>query len=103
VTGPGFAQPFVLLTPSPDGRRELEDPGSRESLLAELQGLLDDVNAGLEPHEKLSHAVVVKDLWSMDNGFLTPTMKIRRNVIEARYLAKAQEWAQQGRQVVVLE
>jgi long-subunit acyl-CoA synthetase (AMP-forming) len=101
VTGPGYPQPFVLLLPSADAKKELHDPHARESLTAELQALLDGVNATLEDHEKLSHAVVVKDPWSIDNGFLTPTMKIKRSVIEERYLPKAQSWAQAGRKVIV--
>jgi long-subunit acyl-CoA synthetase (AMP-forming) len=36
--------------------------------------------------------VVVKDPWTTDNGFLTPTMKIRRNVIESHYASKVPSW-----------
>jgi len=43
---------------------------------------------------------VVKDQWTMENGFLTPTMKIKRNVIEERYLAQAEAWQAQGVRVV---
>jgi len=28
---------------------------------------------------------VVKDTWSIDNGIMTPTMKVKRNEIEKRY------------------
>ena len=68
---------------------------------SQLQALLDEVNATLEAHEKLACLVVVKDPWSIDNGFLTPTMKIRRNVIEERYLAKAGAWGELDGQVVI--
>jgi long-subunit acyl-CoA synthetase (AMP-forming) len=101
VAGYGERQPFALLRVSADARKELEDPGTREPLQAELEHLLDSVNSTLEDHEKLSFAVVVKDLWSIENGFLTPTMKIRRSVIEERYKAKAQAWAELGRTVLL--
>jgi long-subunit acyl-CoA synthetase (AMP-forming) len=101
VTGPGFAQPFALLMPTVDARKELEDAQARETLRAELDALLDAVNAVLEDHEKLSHAVLVKDLWTTDNGYLTPTMKIKRNVIEQRYLPRAEAWAVMGKRLVM--
>ena len=44
--------------------------------------------------------VVVKDPWTMENGMLTPTMKIKRNVIEAHYAEKMAEWYAQGRKVI---
>ncbi|MCY1283766.1 hypothetical protein D9M70_326520 [compost metagenome] len=86
---------------SPAGREQLREPRSRDLLVAELDSLLDSVNASLENHEKLKYAVIVHDLWSVENGFLTATMKIRREVIEDRYLKKAQEWSAMGRTVIV--
>ena len=57
----------------------------RASLHASLEKLLEEVNAALDKHERLHRLVVVKDSWAVDNGFLTPTLKIKRNVIEDRY------------------
>jgi long-subunit acyl-CoA synthetase (AMP-forming) len=102
VTGPAHPQPFVLVMLSSDAKRELQDRHARESLTSELQALLDSVNAALEDHEKLSYMVVVAHSWSIDNGFLTPTLKIKRGMIEDRYLAKARSWAKLG-QTIILE
>jgi long-chain acyl-CoA synthetase len=101
VTGPDLPQPFILLMLSLDTRHDL-DKGTlhRDKLTAEFEHLLSEVNATLEDHEKLKFAVVVKDQWTMENGFLTPTMKIKRNVIEARYLPFAEAWQGQGQKVV---
>ena len=46
--------------------------------------------------------VVVREPWTMDNGFLTPTMKIRRNVIEDRYMDKAEAWVARKQPVIWL-
>jgi len=101
VTGPTQPQPFVLLMPSLDAQKELKEGGAaRETLTREFSSLLDAVNATLEDHERLDYAVVVKEQWTMENGFLTPTMKIKRNVIEERYLPLADQWKQQGSKVV---
>jgi long-chain acyl-CoA synthetase len=46
---------------------------------------LKQLNAQLAAHERLSHFVLVSEAWTVDNGCMTPTMKIRRNVLEARF------------------
>lgn len=74
--------------------------GSREALEVELRELVDQVNAALDPHEQLQCVVVVKDPWTTDNGLLTPTMKIRRNLIEQRYESKLARWFQTRRLVI---
>jgi long-chain acyl-CoA synthetase len=43
------------------------------------------LNGQLQPHERVSHFVLVREPWTPNNGCMTPTMKIRRNVLEARY------------------
>jgi long-chain acyl-CoA synthetase len=42
----------------------------------------------------------VKEPWTADNGCLTPTMKMRRRVIEERYMPLAAKWAERGDAVV---
>lgn len=100
VTGPGFAQPFALAMLSAVARPELNDAPAREVLGAELRVLLDEVNAVLEDHEKLGFIVVVNDPWTTENGFLTPTLKIKRGVIEDRYLPAANAWSELGQTVI---
>jgi long-chain acyl-CoA synthetase len=101
VTGPSQPQPFVLLMPSLDAQKELREGAlSRDALTREFTTLIDQVNATLEDHEKLDYAVIVKEQWTMENGFLTPTMKIKRNVIEDRYLPQADSWKKVGSKVV---
>ena len=36
--------------------------------------------------------VVMKSDWSIDNGFLTPTLKIKRNEIEKLKVPRYAEW-----------
>ena len=67
---------------------------------AELGKLLHDVNEGLAAHERLHVLVVARDPWSIENGCLTPTMKIKRSRIEASVAAQVDAWY--GAQVPVL-
>jgi long-subunit acyl-CoA synthetase (AMP-forming) len=48
----------------------------------------------------LRRLVVVKDSWAVENGFLTPTLKIRRNMIEAAYGARFAEWSERSETVL---
>jgi long-subunit acyl-CoA synthetase (AMP-forming) len=58
----------------------------------ELSQLLIDVNKDLADYEKLRMIVVSTQPWTIENGCLTPTMKIRRNRIEATLDARVADW-----------
>jgi long-subunit acyl-CoA synthetase (AMP-forming) len=58
----------------------------------ELTELLKTVNASLADYEKLQMIVVAPEPWSIENGFLTPTMKIRRNRIETAVEPNVEAW-----------
>lgn len=102
VTGPSFSQPFALvMLPLEEHKQVEQNPNEAARVESEMTELLNHVNGQLEAHEKLSCIVVVKDLWTMENGFLTPTMKIKRNVIEENYLPKAEAWVKMKKPVVI--
>ncbi|MGH8431930.1 MAG: AMP-binding protein, partial [Solimonas sp.] len=100
VTGPGQPQPFALLMLSLEAQKERAGGGNRDTLNREFEALLGQVNATLEDHEQLDYLVVVKDQWTMENGYLTPTMKIKRNIIEERYLPRADGWLAERRKLI---
>jgi long-chain acyl-CoA synthetase len=79
VLGSGLPQPVALIQLA-----EAIQP-DREALTAELEASLEQLNRELEPHERLAQLIVVSDRWEAENGLLTPTLKLKRDVIEARY------------------
>ncbi|UTW07767.1 AMP-binding protein [Pseudomonas benzenivorans] len=91
VVGDGLPQPLALCVLSEAGRREAAN-GARSALENSLKTLLEEINGRLDPHERLQGLVLVKDVWAVDNGFLTPTLKIKRNVIEGAYAGQYGEW-----------
>ncbi len=99
VTGPGFAQPFALAMLSP-GALPSGDNAAREAFESGLAAHLDDINDSLDHHERLGCIVIVREPWTTASGMLTPTLKIRRNVIEDHYLAGADGWLGTGQRVV---
>ncbi|HDY7773568.1 TPA: AMP-binding protein [Vibrio vulnificus] len=50
------------------------------------------MNAELESHEQIKGVLMIKDPWSIDNGILTPTLKIKRHVLEQKYHEVGQNW-----------
>ncbi|MCY1379588.1 hypothetical protein D9M69_673240 [compost metagenome] len=78
--GSGLDQPLALIELSPAAREQ-----ARAQVEADLLATLAQLNGNLSPHERVSHVLLVREPWTVDNGCMTPTMKIRRNVLEARY------------------
>lgn len=101
VTGVGLAQPVALINVSPDTRSALAAPERRATLEAELEAFLESTNQQLDAHERLACLVLVSEPWNVDNGLLTPTLKIRRNLIEERYQARLDAWCASRRAVIV--
>ncbi|MCU1747922.1 AMP-binding protein [Pseudomonas sp. 6D_7.1_Bac1] len=99
VVGDGLSAPLGLCVLSAVG---LQDAASvaRNALQSSLESLLEEVNGALDKHERLRQLVVVKDSWAVENGFLTPTLKIKRNVIEAAYGARFEEWSARNEAVL---
>ena len=65
-----------------------------------LGALLKDVNAQLVGHEQLRMLVVAREPWSIENGCLTPTMKIKRSRIEGQVGAQVDRWYDQPGPVI---
>jgi long-chain acyl-CoA synthetase len=65
--------------------------GSRAELIAQkpvleaFRALLSEVNATLPSFEWVKRFRLVADEWSLESGELTPSMKLKRRVIESRY------------------
>jgi len=100
VAGANQPQPCLMLLLSEEVREGLATGMNRDELEQELSDELDAVNEGCEAHEKIEFVVLVKEPWTMENGMLTPTMKIKRNVIEDVYNRKMDKWFEQKRKVI---
>jgi len=92
VVGAGQPGPCAIVQLDEKLRGRLVDPATRAQVQSELERLLDDVNAQLADHERLRTIVVAAEAWSIENGLLTPTMKLRRSRIEAAVQPKMAQW-----------
>ena len=92
VMGNAMTQPMALLALSESALKAIHGGESRDGIQQDLRALFDAVNAQLNPHEKLKLLVVTKGEWSIENGIMTPTLKIKRNVLESRYQDRIEAW-----------
>ena len=92
VSGVGQAAAYAMVVLSETIRPKVADASVRAEVEKELAELLKSVNSELADYEKLQMLVVAPEPWSIENGMLTPTMKIRRNRIEAQVQPKVDTW-----------
>ena len=50
-----------------------------------LKAACDDINANLSPLEKIRRFIIADEPFSIENGEMTPTLKVRRHVVIKRY------------------
>ena len=93
VTGANLGQPLAVLMLNPDAAAQAGSPAGRAELEASLAEHLKKVNATLDPHEQLDCVVLVTEPWTVENGFITPTFKVKRNRVEEIYAASYERWA----------
>ncbi len=93
VVGSGMTSAFVLCTLAPTDQ-------ASEGLESDLSNFLDQVNSRLDHHERLSKMVICKEEWSIPNGLLTPTLKIKRKSIESYYGNNYDEWLKEEKKVI---
>lgn len=100
VTGANLGQPLGIVMLNAEGIAKAADPEGRKALEASFAAHLAAVNAQLDPHEQMDCLVLVTTPWSVDNGFITPTFKIRRNRIEEVYGGNYEKWVSAGKRIL---
>ena len=92
VSGVGQQAPYAVVVLAENLRPTLVDPSVREKVTTDLGSLLTEVNSKLPDYETIRMIVVARDPWNIDNGYLTPTMKIKRTRIEAALAPQVEGW-----------
>jgi long-chain acyl-CoA synthetase len=98
VVGMGIPQPIALVVLSANGKAK-----TKEDLIKSMSASLAEVNPGLESYEKLEKMVVMKGDWTVENGLITPTLKVKRNEVEKIHLPKYPSWYNTNPGIVVWE
>ncbi|QIP12735.1 AMP-binding protein [Spirosoma aureum] len=87
VTGQQLPQPIALVVLS-EAARKTDRPTITQSLEKTLTGL----NQRVHTYERVRKLIVVKEPWTVENNLMTPTMKMKRNIIDAHYGTYYEPW-----------
>ena len=82
VMGSGLPTAMAVIVLS----KEVTSGMSNNDIDSSLLETVKEVNGQIEKHEVIGGIRIVKDAWTIENGLLTPTMKVKRAELEEKYL-----------------
>jgi len=97
VIGDGEKMPAAFIQPNFDFVKEwakrkkidigttLKDLCENEQVIARIQEEVDLHNEGFGKWEKIKRFELTPDVWSIEQGHLTPTMKLKRRIVKEMY------------------
>jgi len=95
IVGMGIPQPILLVIPSLEGKNK-----HKEELNKCLVKAIKEINPTLEKHEKIAKAVIMKEDWTVENGLMTPTLKVKRNQVEKIHMPMYKSWFDSNEEVI---
>ena len=100
VAGANLGQPLGIAMLNAEAMKRSSDPSAKAELERSLAEHVSDINAKLDPHERLKCLVIAREPWTVENGVITPTFKIKRNRIEDLYAANFDKWESSSAKVI---
>jgi long-subunit acyl-CoA synthetase (AMP-forming) len=95
ILGQGLAQPVALVVLSDIGYA-----ADKQSVHKGLHTTREELNVMALKHEKIQTIIIVKEPWTTENAILTPTLKIKRNVVEQVYEEKLHIWYDHAESII---
>jgi len=100
VMGSGLAAPFAIIVLSSEAQARANDAVGRTALEESLEDLLNTTNKRLEHHEQMKFVALVDSKWTVEKGYMTPTMKLKRAALEAYYAPSIETWLAQAKPII---
>jgi long-chain acyl-CoA synthetase len=95
LVGMGIPQTIALVIPSLTAK-----PKSKEELNNSLIESVHQLNQTIESYERIEKIIIMKEDWTVDNGLLTPTLKVKRNQVEKIHMPMYKSWFDMEEKVI---
>ena len=95
VVGFGLDQPMALISLSEAAKQE-----DATSVQSQLRSTLEEINAELDGHERISHLVLFRSGWEENSGLFTPTLKVKRHIVDQRFRPFYDTWTESQERIV---
>merc|ERR1712032_522530 len=99
IGGRGHPAAHAIVLLGEDAKKEAQK-GEKDAIEKDFVKLIDEVNSGLDDHEKVQFIVVANEEWLPENGFVTPTNKIKRSKIEEEHASFLDTWYGSKKKVI---
>jgi long-chain acyl-CoA synthetase len=93
LLGRGYSKTVMVCVMS-----DIAQSLARADIEAAMLERVKSVNETVDKHARIGAVIISDEAWSIDNGILTPTLKIRRDHIESRFGERAEELARHSAQ-----
>ena len=100
VVGANLPSPIAILMLSEDAILKSTQPQERIKIEEHTHSKLNEINSRLDVHDRLSCVILLAHAWTIEDGFLTPTLKVKRNHIDTVYRDLYEEWYAQGKSII---
>ena len=99
VTGANLTQPLAVVNLTEPALAKLQG-GGKQVIVDSLLETLNAANEILDKHENVSHIIVTKAPWTIENGLITPTLKVKRNELESLLSDNYPEWQGSAERII---
>ena len=91
LLGRGFSK-TVMVTVLSEAAKDLD----RQVVEASVLDTIASINTEVEKHARIGAVIISSEHWTIENEILTPTLKIRRERVEAVFAEKAEQLARES-------
>jgi long-chain acyl-CoA synthetase len=93
LLGRGYAKTVMVAVLTAEAQQKCE-----EEVHASIVETVQSVNDALEKHARIGAVILTKAQWTIENGVLTPTLKIKRDEVEQKFGEIAERLARSAAQ-----